>query len=341
MGTPDNPTLLRPAALDRRSGSIPVEAFPEELRARVPEVDIHTNMVVSLDAQANPVGCRPTVLFSIAAGKRVDEPLEGAIGERLCAVATGRLAYHPALAADGTPVAGDVSVAILYRQERMAPPAPMPPASWVVSKNGFPPPFFSASVYRGLTFTSPKGKDFAPSDRRQQRKATTDLLLTGEASGSVTDCKVAVSSGSEAYDAASCAAARTIRVSFGGRSFALHDFPLRMRWNKRKVELVMPLPSRGPQLIEQPEVRADLVTGIELPKWAETSVELAVSPQGSLQGCILVRPSYIDALDIASCAVFGPDARFTQPMDTFGDPAEGRLRMRIDWNAQTMRRDGY
>jgi hypothetical protein len=341
VGTPDGPTLLRPAALDWRSGSIPVEAFPEELRARVPEVDIHTNMVVSLDAQAKPVGCRPTVLFSIAAGKRVDEPLEGAIGERLCAVATGRLAYHPALAADGTPVAGDVSVAILYRQEMMAPPAPMPPASWVVSKNSFPPPYFSATIYRGLTFTAPKGHDFAPSDRRQQRKATVDLLLTGDASGAVTDCRVAVPSGYEVYDSVSCAAARTIRVSFGERSFALREFPLRMRWNKRKVELVMPLPTRGPQFVEQPEVRADLVTGIELPAWAETSVELSVSPQGALHGCTLVRPSYIDALDIASCAVFGPDTRFTQPMGVFGDPAEGRLRMRIDWNARTMRRDGY
>lgn len=333
--------LLRKAAVNRRTSSIPVEAFPQELRARAPQVDIHTNLIVMLDAQGKPQACLPTVLFTWANRNRWDEPLDGAVGEELCALATERLAYHPALAADGTPVASEVAVAILFRQEMMAPPAPMPPASLVVSKNGFPPPYFTASAYRGLSFSLPRGKDFAPAERREQRNATVDLLLSGDATGAVTDCKVAGSSGHALYDSASCAAARTIRVSYGERAFALREFPLRMVWRKRVVELQTPMMPIGPQLVSQPEVRVDLPQGMELAKWAETSVELAVTPDGRLQGCELTGPSYNDTLDIASCKLFGPDTRFTPPVGMFGDPAEGLLRLRIDWNARTIRRNGY
>lgn len=333
--------LLRKAAVDGRTREIPVEAFPEELRARLPQADIHTEMVVSLDAQGKPRACRPTVLFSWADRNRMDEPLDGAVGAELCALATERLAYHPALADDGTRVAADVVVAILFRQEMMAPPAPMPPASIVVSKGGFPPPYFWAAGYRGVSFSVPRGKDFAPTERREQRNATVGLLLSGDATGAITDCKVAGSSGYPLYDAASCAAARTIRVSYGERTFALQDFPLRMVWHKRVIELQTPVASRGPQLVAEPEVRVDLPAGMQLAKWAETSVELTVTPQGRLQDCTLTGPSYNDTLDIASCKLFGPDTRFTPPVGIFGDPAEGLMRLRIDWNARTIRRNGY
>lgn len=333
--------LLRKPAVDHRSREIPVEAFPEELRAREPQVDIHTNMIVALDAQGKPQACRPTAVFTWANRNRADEPLDGAAGQELCALATERVAYHPALAADGTPVASQVAILILFRQEMMAPPAPMPPASLVVSKGGFPPPYFWAAGYRGVSFSVPRGKDFAPTERSEQRNATVGLLLSGDATGAITECKVAESSGYSLYDTASCAAARTISVSYGERAIALRDFPLRMVWRKRAVELQTPMASRGPQLVTEPEVRVDLPDGMELAKWVETSVELKVTPEGRLQGCELTGPSYNDTLDIASCKLFGPDTRFTPPVGIFGDPAEGLLRLRIDWNARTLRPNGY
>ncbi len=328
--------LLRQAAINRARTAITIEQYPAELLDARGARDTEALLEVTVGADGMPTACRADGMAIVEGRNRDLRELPAPLAQHACDLALGEIAYHHALDGDGHPVAANVPITISFRWERPSlPPAPWSPASWIPSVDGWPPRYFYADTYRGMAMEQPQWSRFIAADRDRPRRAEVGLLFSNDQTGTVTECRVARPSGIAAFDTASCLAIRSVQ-----QNRVVQDFPLLLRWNRNRAEIVWPGRSVGPELSSQLTLPPETAANYDVPAWSGVVVELAIDPEGHLQSCTIMRPLYIDALDVASCALFGPETRFTQPRGLFGEPAEGRLRLELDWNRLTYRRWG-
>lgn len=328
-------TLLRRAWIDRASQQVAAEFYPAQLLAANGARDHTARLAVSLDAEGEPVACRALGLtvMEVKNYQRSEMAIPDELTQQACDIATGQLAYHHALDSNAHAVPAEVAINVVFQWVRpMLAPAPSPPASWVPERNGWPPRYFYAARFAGMPVRLPNGRDFVASNRERPRRANVGVLFSTDIDGKVTECRVAAPSGVSDYDEASCPA-----LSSRGQVPRLKNMPLQLEWDRQRLRYRLPQDTRGPRLLEEMAVAGDSSPDGQ----RFVAVELAVSPEGRLLGCQVVRPSFDDALDAASCAQFPPDLRFTRPTGLFGEPTEGRLTMEIDWRTGQLRPWGY
>ena len=329
--------LLRGPRIDEAADDIPGSDYPPELLAEPGKRDLELQLLVSLDSTGKAGACTVRRVDVIEGGSRHQGELTDSLARHACEAATRNLRFHYALDEQGNPAAAEIPIIMRYEWERRPlSPAPPPPASWVPSKDGWPPPYYSPSLYRQVSLQPPRWKDFIEPERGQPRRADVGILFTTNETGRMTECRVAAPSGVAAYDAASCPALQSVP-----QRFALNDFPIRLEWRGREATIRFAAQARGPELAVPAIPDPALIEGVELPQRAAVVVELGVDADGKLAFCELYRPSFVDRLDLATCGLFDKETRFSAPVGLFGEPAEGRLRLEVDWNRPRIRRWGY
>ena len=328
--------LLRTARVARSSMEVPAEAWPDIWTGETAPDFGYARLQIALDAAGVPQQCDvlDTQVTRAGSTEKLDT-IAAPLRQALCDIGMTRLRYNYALDQDGRPAADRIHVGLRYERERMeAPPAPWPPASFVLGENDWLPKYFFAGRYANARFADPDGRSFVSRDRSRPRRANVDMLVSSDAEGSITECSVAVPSGVAEFDDVSCAAFSSVV-----QPPRMRNVPVRLAWDRRSAKTIRPSQPRGPELRGDMQVRADLVSGIDIPRYAQIAVELRVDAEGDLASCRVISPSYVDALDLASCRTF-EDARFTVPRGPFGDADRGGIALRVDWNTLEISRYG-
>ncbi|TIX49222.1 hypothetical protein [Alteraurantiacibacter aquimixticola] len=329
--------LLRRAALLRAQSKIVPEDFPEAIRSNAGSSGMGLTLRVSLAADGRVSGCEP-LTQSVQEGFRWREAeLVPEVAELVCRLASTKLAFAAALDQEGAGVPSQLDIAVeLSSQMRLVVPPPAP-AGWgnadAAYEGTWPPVVRSSDISRLNELDLPRGRDLLESNPDRLEEAQVGLVFSTHADGAVGNCQVMQSSGSEEYDRASCEALRS-RPQVPG----LSHLPVILEWRGRRLRAQLPAATKTPDLAGGVTIGPTLIAGVKLPPNAIVAAELDISSQGELLNCRLSRPSYVDALDRATCALFGEDARFTIPRDAFGNPVDATLEVRVDWRELTISR---
>jgi hypothetical protein len=331
--------LLRRPGVRSGRNDLPSTDLPEEWTSDLAGKNISARLNVSLNEAGEMTDCTG---HSMSVGSRSsyesDLDLPISITRHACFLAKEHLSFSHALDASGRPVASKVRVAIsaLHKDYSFLPPAPPPPPSWVVQKDNWPPRYFYAGQYRYVRFERPDGAQFVARDRNRPRKAQVDVLLSSDESGKITSCDVAVPSGVSDYDDVTCTAIESEK-----QAPYLRNFPLRVLWNKQRLRFRLPSDANGPELVRDVMIDSELLSDLALERIPRMRAILTVSPQGRLQHCQLDLASNIDELDRRTCALFGPDTDFIPARNHFGDKAQGKIAISVNWKDMAVRKGWY
>lgn len=325
----DGRPLLRRAGLDAARREIPAEVFPSTVadapNSRVERVQV----IVSLDPAGTATACRADGGEIYVDRRRTGEPVPAQTAAQVCALAMAGFGYHPALGHAGHPVGTDIALLVEFgwRNYWRVVPSAGPRRSEVVSLGGWPATYLPDEP---VTLVQADPVPVVSAD------GSVGLLLTSDGEGAITTCQIVQPSGMAELDAAACGA-----IAPSGQKAYLLGYPVMLEWRGNTLRLVAPVEVEPPLARSRATPEAAMIAGAQLPENAVVRFELTVSPEGRLAGCEVIGPSYVDALDIAACRLFGPDARFTVPRGNFAEPVSGRMRYRVDWNRLTLVADGW
>ena len=323
---------IRRARVDRETALIAREAWPAFLSADGSPSQMRAALRVSVAPDGEPTFCSvESIVWPLPDGSgRHDEDIDSPLALQMCAIASGQLRYRHAIDASGAPVSDEIPVVLRYSREAPRVARIMaPPDSRARSVDGWPPPVQLLGRARGKEFSVPDGAAYVAEEFAVAGPVEVDVILRTDAEGSVTECTVAVPSALQAYDAASCPALASLR-----QIEDLYAFPLRLVWTGQDIAFVMPRDTRGPVLAEPVELLRDMTSGLTVPDDARVAVRLYSMPDGALERCAIIRPSFDDALDALSCQVYA-GKRLRPALGPFGEPVHGELDIDLDWRTLT------
>ncbi|TIX51785.1 hypothetical protein [Alteraurantiacibacter aquimixticola] len=340
----DGDRLLRRASAGRfgyvylREVPIPPMLVPD-----MGERDVMVWLDVDLNSAGNVTACTGDRLEYYYPQERrfEDAPaLPAELAEEACGLSRNHSGFRPALDQQGSPVSSTASARVEYSWRRPLtgpPPAPNPPDSWVPSvPNRYM--FDYRDYHRWVSVNRPDGSQFLEEDRTRPRRAEVDLVISADAQGAITECTISTPSGIADYDNASCPALEAAGVELvqSVRDFTriLRNFPVRVRWNRTKMQVVMPGKPVGPMIIGDLTLDPALTAGIDISEVARGRAELTISSNGELSFCEISESTGHDYLDLLTCRHFAQGLRYSQPINAFGDAAEGRISASVDWNRQ-------
>lgn len=338
--------IRRPGITGRYDEPLAKAGFPDFLRKGdgTTLAQVSLNLIIAFDGSI--VSCRAAKVEAwshTAAGKRDSLESDPALGEQACSLVRTNRRFKPAIDASGKPIEAPAVVDVDYSRERyamLAPPAPPPPSRWLGrepydrGKTWPPHHYLSESV----SFISPKFKDFLSDKAGLPKEALVGVLMDFAPDGRALKCAIGLPSTDKRLDEATCAGLMTTRNT--PNRWQVRSLPIEVSWKRDKASARAAGPLVMPSLAAPLPLPADMLPVADPPKWGIT-IRLALDPQGKPQSCLVVRPSYVDALDAASCRVAMQQAQFTPGKDGFGRPVASGMDLRADWAKGAITFSGY
>jgi TonB family protein len=182
-------------------------------------------------------------------------------------------------------------------------------------------------------------------ERKAKRGGVVDVDLGLRRDGKVTRCRVEVSSGSAALDAAACELGRALRfeaapnlVGSGATRWGRLEYGcctrVRVEWRDGGARVRAISAPRSLRVLNP----AEIMTAADYPAQAVASkaaglvaIELSASPAGAVTQCRVVQSSGSPLLDETSCTLATSRARLLPATNEYAEPVAGSTRIRLRW----------
>lgn len=333
----NGPEIVRaPSMIQSGTETLPLGGFPKALRAGDSGGTAAVTLRLRIGADGAIEDCRSTKIemWLINPGaKRIDLAPDAALGAVACELTRTQRKFRPALDTQGGRVPAEAETMVRFMRQRggeLIAPAPPPPSRWLgrapYDRSSVWPP--RSSLMEPVRFTLPKFKDFLPDRKRLPQLAIVGVLLDFAADGRALNCEVKYQSGDNRLDRATCAALLSVRNT--PTRWQVRELPVEVTWSGDKAKLKLPVAAAAPGLTGPITIPPAQIPAGELPK-RPVVVRVQVDAYGKPASCMVVGPSYIDAVDAASCRIAVARGAYSFGTDAFGRPAAGGMDLRADW----------
>lgn len=234
------------------------------------------------------------------------------LGETACRLMRERGRFRHALAFDGTPRDGIVTMWVDYRLRLPSSPPYSPPPSPP------PPPARWPVTMQHDWLVTERAPDWRRFGRPGAKGEVAVQILFRERDGKL-DCSVLKGSGDARLDAATCAAARSGGYALApGSRLPFGFLPMIVRWSGR--EATVALPSVEARRARPANDSALALAGVAPGGVTNASptVALAIGADGAVTQCRVILSAGSDAADLATCAALRAAMRFVPAADVFG-----------------------
>lgn len=257
------------------------------------------------------------------------EPADGAPADAFsaasCAAILARGRFRHALDGAGAPTGAPVRLSIYFEAlppgKARTPLSPAPPPPGLV--NG------KEISYSATSFVIVEQPDWKAAPGR--KKTWSGVAIVGlqfSAEGNVSACETIQSSGDDAIDSGTCAAASAGRYASRSRFGPFpgdKPVPLRVEWVRGRAAALLPVQYQNTPPVPVAGARlapADLPAEVlRDPQWTRVGAIVAVSAAGAPLACVIEGSTGDDGHDVALCRHILAEVRFTPGRDVFGKTA--------------------